>query len=109
MNVSHALVRQVARLARLELGEHEVAGLTLELARILGHVEAVGSAEGGGASPLEATRRPHPLVAMATASDLRPDEPAEGLDRARDVLAAAPATDTLGAFFLVPKVLGDGP
>lgn len=107
--VTPALVRHIARLARLDLDDGEIAGLTLELARILGHVEALASVEVGGTTPLDAASPLWTGVPPSTTSDLRADDPAEGLDRAREVMAGAPAVDTLGAFFLVPKVLGDGP
>ena len=71
MHVTDALVRQVAKLARIELSDAEVAAMVPQLDRILGHVEAAS------------------------------------LDRAKDVMRNAPEKDTMGVFFLVPKVLED--
>jgi aspartyl-tRNA(Asn)/glutamyl-tRNA(Gln) amidotransferase subunit C len=96
MDVTEPLVRHVAKLARLDLSDAEVAGMVHELGRILHHVEAVASVDLGGAQP--ATAEPVP------SATLRPDEPAESLER-RGLLANAPAHDQV--FFLVPRVLGD--
>ena len=94
MDVTEALVRQVARLARLELSDEEVATTVPQLARILAHVESVASIDTKGADPSS--------VEAVPTSTLRADVPVTGLDR-REVLANAPATDQV--FFLVPRVL----
>lgn len=99
MHVTDALVRQVAKLARIELSDAEVAGMVPQLDRILGHVEAVSSVDAGSHDP--AALDPVP------SATLRPDVEAESLDRARDVMRNAPEKDTMGVFFLVPKVLED--
>ncbi|HVG94412.1 MAG TPA: Asp-tRNA(Asn)/Glu-tRNA(Gln) amidotransferase subunit GatC [Planctomycetota bacterium] len=97
MVVTEALVRHVARLARLELTDAEVAAMVPQLARILSHVEAIAGVDAG--APVETAAVP-PLSTAA----LRGDEPVAGLDR-REALANAPAHDQV--FFLVPRVLGD--
>ena len=96
MDVTEALVRHVARLARLDLTDAEVAATVPQLARILAHVESVASLDVAGADP--AAIPPVPVGA------LRPDVEAPGLER-RDVLANAPEHDQV--FFLVPRVLGE--
>jgi aspartyl-tRNA(Asn)/glutamyl-tRNA(Gln) amidotransferase subunit C len=97
MQVTESLVRDVARLARLDLSDAEVAAMVPTLARILEHVEAVASVDVSGVDPAGAT----PVGLEA----LRDDVPAPGLDR-RQALANAPAHDQV--FFLVPKVLEGG-
>ena len=99
MWVTDALVRQVAKLARIELSDAEVAAMVPQLGRILAHVEAVSSIDVGGHDPA--------AIDPVPSATLRPDVEAESLDRARDVMGNAPARDTLGVFFLVPKVLED--
>jgi aspartyl-tRNA(Asn)/glutamyl-tRNA(Gln) amidotransferase subunit C len=97
MEVTEALVRDVARLARLELTDAEVAAMVPTLARILHHVEAISKVDVAGVDPAGAV----PVGFDA----LRDDVPAPGLDR-RAALANAPAHDQV--FFLVPKVLEGG-
>jgi aspartyl-tRNA(Asn)/glutamyl-tRNA(Gln) amidotransferase subunit C len=97
MEVTEALVRHIARLARIELSDAEVAALAPQLARILRHVEAISSVD---AAPGGETAAVPPVGVGA----LRDDAPRPGLDR-REALANAPAHDDV--FFLVPKVLGE--
>src|SRR5258706_55820 len=96
MEVTDELVRHVARLARLELSEAEVAATREKLARVLAHVEAIARVDVGDASAAADARNAVP------AASLRPDVPCPGLTR-EQALANAPATDRV--FFLVPKVL----
>jgi aspartyl/glutamyl-tRNA(Asn/Gln) amidotransferase C subunit len=96
MEVTDALVRHVARLARLDLTEAEVAATREKLARVLAHVEAITKVDVGDAAAAADARDAVP------AASLRPDEPRPGLSR-EDALSNAPATDRV--FFLVPKVL----
>ena len=96
MEVTEALVRHVARLARLELTDAEVASTREKLARVLAHVEAISRVDVGDASAAADARNAVP------AASLRPDEPRLSLTR-EEALSNAPATD--GVFFLVPKVL----
>jgi aspartyl-tRNA(Asn)/glutamyl-tRNA(Gln) amidotransferase subunit C len=96
MDVTEDLVRRVARLARIELTDAEVAAMAPQLARILHHVEAIGAVD------VQAVAEAAAVPPVATAS-LRPDAAAPCLDR-RQVLGNAPAHDEV--FFLVPKVLG---
>ncbi len=93
--VGPELVAHVARLARLQLTDEEIAALVPQLSRILSHVEQVRTLELGAA--------PAP-VAAADWNDLRPDEPGATL-RVQDMLRNAPAHD--GAFLVVPRVLDE--
>ena len=96
MEVTEALVRHVARLARIELTGAEVAAMVPQLSRILGYVEAVSAAKGLAADPAAAEAVP--------VAALRTDVPAPCLTRA-EALSNAPEHDQV--FFLVPRVLGD--
>ena len=84
----------IAHLARLGVGEQELAGYTQELTNILDFVEQLGSVETEGVVPLA-----HPLDANQR---LRPDVVTESDQRER-FQAHAPATDT--GLYLVPKVI----
>lgn len=95
MKVDDQLIRQVARLARLEIADdrlHEFAG---QLAAILGYVQRIGEVETAGVEPMA-----HPVP---VSNVLREDVARPGLPL-QDVLANAPAVD--GPFFMVPKVIG---
>ncbi len=96
VEVTEALVRHVAGLARLDLREDEEASMVRELSRILHHVEAVAALDVEGVDPASAEGIPF--------AALREDAPAPGLSR-EEAIANAPAHD--GVFFLVPKVLGE--
>ncbi|MFZ0170303.1 MAG: Asp-tRNA(Asn)/Glu-tRNA(Gln) amidotransferase subunit GatC [Acidimicrobiales bacterium] len=91
-------VRHVARLARLELTEDEIATLQGELSALLDHVDKVRRLDTADIPP---TAHPLPLENV-----LRPDEVQPCLDR-DVVLAAAPAVES--DRFLVPSILGDAP
>jgi aspartyl-tRNA(Asn)/glutamyl-tRNA(Gln) amidotransferase subunit C len=85
-------VLHVARLARLELSEDEVARMTGELSAILDHIEKISALDLDGVPPTS-----H-VVDVANA--LRPDEPRPSLPR--DVaFANAPSVDEDG--FSVPS------
>jgi aspartyl-tRNA(Asn)/glutamyl-tRNA(Gln) amidotransferase subunit C len=91
-------VRHVAKLARLELSDTEIATLQGELSALLDHVDKVRRLDTADVPP---TAHPLPLVNV-----LRPDEAGPCLDRAL-ALAAAPAVES--DRFLVPSILGDAP
>ena len=85
-------VLHVARLARLELSEDEVARMTGELSAILDHIEKISALDLDGVPPTS-----H-VVDVPNA--LRPDEPKPSLPR--DVaFANAPSVDEDG--FSVPS------
>jgi aspartyl-tRNA(Asn)/glutamyl-tRNA(Gln) amidotransferase subunit C len=85
-------VLHVARLARLELNDDEVARMTGELSAILGHIEKISALDLDGVPPTSHV--------VEVGSALRPDVPRPSLPR--DVaLANAPAVDDDG--FSVPS------
>jgi aspartyl-tRNA(Asn)/glutamyl-tRNA(Gln) amidotransferase subunit C len=85
-------VLHVARLARLELSEDEVAKMADELSSILEHIEKIGELDLDGVAPTSHV--------VEVDSPLRPDEPRPSLPR--DVaLANAPAVADEG--FRVPS------
>ncbi|MCK6530231.1 aspartyl/glutamyl-tRNA amidotransferase subunit C [Myxococcota bacterium] len=88
-------VREIARLARLDLSDQEIAGFTERLASVLDYVSQIERAEvGAAAGPPEGQPRPW-----------RPDAAVnpQGFDVADRLLAAAPARD--GDLVVVPRVL----
>lgn len=74
-------VRDVARLARIELNDTEVATFQEQLGRVLGYVEQLNALDVSGVEP---TAHANPVFNV-----LRADEPHTGLDR-RDALKNAP-------------------
>ena len=86
-------VRQVAKLARLELGEGELAAARDQLNRVLGYVDALQEVETDGVEPLA-----HPLP---ISNVFRADEPQESLP-VDQALANAPKR--AGNYFAVPAV-----
>ena len=91
-------VAHVARLARLDLTDEEVALFAEQLAAVLDHAADVGSLDIADVPP---TAHPLPLANM-----FRPDEPRPSLDR-DEVLAQAPASED--GRFRVPRILGEAP
>ncbi|MEM6331861.1 MAG: Asp-tRNA(Asn)/Glu-tRNA(Gln) amidotransferase subunit GatC [Planctomycetota bacterium] len=91
-------VRQVAKLARLELDDAEVEKYREQLGHILGYIGKLSEVDVSGVEP------------MAHVGDLtnawRPDEPGPTLT-VDQALQNAP--DEQSPFFGVPKVLGEGP
>jgi aspartyl-tRNA(Asn)/glutamyl-tRNA(Gln) amidotransferase subunit C len=85
-------VLHVARLARLQLSDDEVAQMTGELSKILDHVEKIGRLDLDGVPPT--------THVVEVANTLRPDEPRPSLPR-QVALANAPAVADGG--FLVPS------
>lgn len=85
-------VLHVARLARLELNEDEVARMTGELSAILDHIEKISALDLDGVPPTSHV--------VEVPSALRPDEPRPCLPR-DVVLAPAPAVEDDG--FSVPS------
>jgi aspartyl-tRNA(Asn)/glutamyl-tRNA(Gln) amidotransferase subunit C len=94
--ITRAEVEQVARLARLELGEEEKAQLTAQLDAILGYMETLNTLDTGGVEP---TTTVIPMVSVMRDDVVRPS-----LDR-EDALANAP--DREGAYFRVPRIIED--
>ena len=94
MSVNADQVRHVARLARLALGDDEIAKMVPELNNILGWVEQLGEVDTDGVEPLTAVIDNH--------LRLRDDVVNDGNVR-DDVLKNAP--DAQHGFFAVPKVI----
>lgn len=96
--LSAAEVAHVARLARLELSEDEIARFAGQLSAVLEHVEAVRRLDTSGV--------PEMAHSMELVNVVRADEVRPSLDRL-EVLAAAPATEDFR--FLVPRILSEEP
>jgi aspartyl-tRNA(Asn)/glutamyl-tRNA(Gln) amidotransferase subunit C len=96
--ITEADVRHVARLARLDVTDDEVALFAGQLAAVLEHAEDVEALDTAGVPP---TAHPLPLVNV-----LREDVPRDGVDR-DEVLAMAPAAED--GRFRVPRILGEAP
>ena len=94
MSVTEQEVRHVAKLARLALGEEEIARMVPELNNILGWVEQLGEVDTDGVEPLTAV--------IENRLRLRQDVVDDGGCR-EAVLANAP--DAQHGFFAVPKVI----
>ena len=94
MSVNADQVRHVARLARLALGDDEIAKMVPELNNILGWVEQLGEVDTDGVEPLTAVIENH--------LRLRDDVVNDGNVR-DDILKNAP--DAQHGFFAVPKVI----
>jgi len=94
VQIDRDLVLHVARLARLELGEDEIARLTEQMGEMVAYVELLGEADTSGR---EATTHVRELP-----TPLRPDETRPSLAN-EDALANAP--DRSDPFFRVPRVI----
>ena len=92
--LSPAEIRRIARLARIEVDEAQVAALGTELNAILRLVEQMQAVDTAGVEPMS-----HP---QAFAQRLREDTVTEP-DRRADYQAAAPQVED--GLYLVPKVL----
>jgi aspartyl-tRNA(Asn)/glutamyl-tRNA(Gln) amidotransferase subunit C len=90
-------VLHVARLARLELTEEEVARMSTELSDVLTHIEKIGELDLVGVPPT--------THVVEVSNALRPDEPEPSLPR-EVALANAPAVADGG--FLVPSPQAGG-
>jgi aspartyl-tRNA(Asn)/glutamyl-tRNA(Gln) amidotransferase subunit C len=89
-------VRHVANLARLALTDEEVATAKKDLTTIFNHIDKLNSVDTTQVEPLD-----HPTELM---NHLREDVVGKTLSQ-EQVLSNAPSVE--GAYFEVPKVLGD--
>ena len=89
-------VRQVAKLARLNINDDEVVEMTRQLGAILGFVAQLDELDTSDVEPL--------AHCLPIRNVLREDEIRASLSN-EDALANAPQRD--GEFFAIPKVLGD--
>jgi aspartyl-tRNA(Asn)/glutamyl-tRNA(Gln) amidotransferase subunit C len=92
--LSPAEIRRIARLARIEVDDAQVAALAPELNAILGLVERMQAVDTAGVEPMS-----HP---QALSQRLRPDAVAEP-DLRADYQSVAPQVED--GLYLVPKVL----
>lgn len=94
MQVDEALVRHIARLARMKIEASHVSGLEKELTSIFGWVEQLKDIDTANVEPMTgvAGLRMHP----------RPDIVTDG-DYAETVVKNAPLSED--NFFVVPKVI----
>jgi aspartyl-tRNA(Asn)/glutamyl-tRNA(Gln) amidotransferase subunit C len=98
MSLSLDQVRKVARLARLELAEPDLARMQQQLSAILTYVEKLNELDTDGVEPLA-----HPLPVQNV---FRPDEPAPSLP---PEAALQNAPSKVGDYFGVPAVFADEP
>ncbi|MBS0514072.1 MAG: Asp-tRNA(Asn)/Glu-tRNA(Gln) amidotransferase subunit GatC [Proteobacteria bacterium] len=94
MSIDTATVRHIARLARLAVGEDELAPVAGELSRVLDLADQLAAARIDGIAPLA---HPHEQT-LAWRADAVTET-----DRAETFLALAP--DARAGLYLVPKVL----
>ena len=94
MQIDHATVRRIARLARLAVEDAAVPSLAGELARVLELADHLAGVELAGIKPMA---HPH-----AQTLAWRADQVSEN-DRADAFLALAP--EGRGGLYLVPKVI----
>jgi aspartyl-tRNA(Asn)/glutamyl-tRNA(Gln) amidotransferase subunit C len=93
---TRADVERIARLARLELTEHEKDLLTPQLSNFLTYANEVQQVATAGVPPTS-----HPLATVGTWRD---DVVQPSLDR-RECVAQAPEADLERGLFKVPRVL----
>jgi aspartyl-tRNA(Asn)/glutamyl-tRNA(Gln) amidotransferase subunit C len=99
MSVDTATVAKIAALARIKLGEDEIAAMVPELNGILAWVEQLGEVDVTGIEPMTAVI-PNGLRLR---DDVVDADPLTGGGVQRKVLANAPAPEH--GFFGVPKVI----
>jgi aspartyl-tRNA(Asn)/glutamyl-tRNA(Gln) amidotransferase subunit C len=94
MQVDEAMVRRIARLARIKITDEEAKGLRKELSGILDWVEQLNEVD---------TRNVEPMTRVVPIKlKMRIDEVTAG-NLAEDILKNAPVRDD--HFFVVPKVV----
>jgi aspartyl-tRNA(Asn)/glutamyl-tRNA(Gln) amidotransferase subunit C len=96
--VDEALVRHIARLARIDVREADLGRLARELATILTYFDKLAELDTAGVAPL--------VHAVEGSNVLAADEPAPSLG-SEAALANAPRHDD--ELFLVPRVVGGEP
>jgi aspartyl-tRNA(Asn)/glutamyl-tRNA(Gln) amidotransferase subunit C len=94
MSLDEATVARIARLARIDVPQAELASLAGELSHILGWIEQLGEVDTADVAPMTS------VVAMRLA--WREDAVTDG-DKAEAILANAPARQ--GDYFVVPRVV----
>jgi aspartyl-tRNA(Asn)/glutamyl-tRNA(Gln) amidotransferase subunit C len=99
MSVDTETVARIAALARIRLGEDELAAMVPELNAILGFVEQLGEVDVTGIEPMTAVIENH----LRLREDVIDADPLTGGGKREAVLANAPAAEH--GFFGVPKVI----
>jgi aspartyl-tRNA(Asn)/glutamyl-tRNA(Gln) amidotransferase subunit C len=94
MSLDEATVARIARLARIEVGDDQLAPLAGELSHIMGWIEQLSEVDTEAVSPMTSVAR----MKLVT----RADEVTDG-GRLEDVLGNAPERDD--GYFVVPKVV----
>jgi len=94
MSAADIDVKYVAHLARIALSPEEERKLSLQLGRILGHIEKLKEADVGGVEP---TAHAFPLVNVTRSDETRPSMSND------DALRNAPAA--ANGLFIVPKIV----
>lgn len=95
--LDQAQVRNVAKLARLELTDQEVEQFSVELSAIIGYIEKMNELNTDDVEPLAHCLPVHNVF--------RVDEPKQSLDVEKALQNAPQRADD---YFKVPKVLDDG-
>ena len=95
-NLTHDIVRRVARLSRLKLKDEEVTKLAAELSQVLHYVDQLNELDVTNVEPM--------AHAIELTNVFRADEPRPSLPR-EAALANAPKSD--GKYFLVPPILDE--
>lgn len=99
MSVDTETVAKIAALARIKLGEDELAAMVPELNAILGWVEQLGEVDVTGIEPMTAVIENH----LRLRDDVIDADPLTGGGVRDKVLANAPVAEH--GFFGVPKVI----
>ena len=99
MSVDTATVAKIAALARIKLGEEEIAAMVPELNAILGWVEQLGEVDVTGIEPMTAVIENH----LRLREDVIDADPLTGGGKRDAILANAPVAEH--GFFGVPKVI----
>lgn len=94
--IDEAQVRQVARLARLELSEEETAQFSEQLSAIVEFIEQLNKLDTSGVEPLAHCL---PLHNVFRADEIRPSLPND--------VALANAPEEVDGHFKVPRILED--
>jgi len=95
VEISREQVRHVARLARLEVSDEQVARYSVQLGSILQYVAKISEVDVSAVEPMAHVL---PLTNVFREDEVGPSLPLE------DVLRNAPDTDP--PFFKVPKIIG---
>ena len=99
MSVDTATVAKIAALARIKLGDDEIAAMVPELNGILAWIEQLGEVDVTGIEPMTAVIENH----LRLRADVIDADPLTGGGKRDAVLANAPAAEH--GFFGVPKVI----